>query len=182
MQTYMKQHSGMLIAEGVAMLILGIIAILLPRLTTFGITLLIGGLLLVGGIITSIRAVRFKGLPGATPSLIFGILSALVGLFLLFSPQTGVEALTVILVVLFLLQGISEITASLQHRKWSAWGWMLISGIASLLIALFLLISFPSSADWAIGLLVGINLLFTGSWLLMLGSSISKEVTIDTTP
>lgn len=175
MQTYMKQHSGMLKAEGVVMLILGLVAIILPVLTTFAITLLIGGLLVVGGAVTAFRAFKFKGFPGATVSLVFGVLSALVGVFLLASPRTGVEALTIVLVVLFLLQGIGEIAASLQHKQWAAWGWMLVSGVASLLIALFLLISFPSSADWAIGLLVGINLLFTGSWLLMLGTAIGRE-------
>ncbi|MDZ7641539.1 MAG: DUF308 domain-containing protein [Desulfurivibrio sp.] len=182
MQTYIKQHSGVLKAEGVAMLILGVIAIILPVLATFAITLLIGGLLVVGGCITAYRGIRFKGFPGATASLIFGVISALVGLFLVFSPQTGVEALTAILVVLFMFQGISEIAASLQHRQWSAWVWMMVSGVASLLIALLLLISFPESADWAIGLLVGINLLFTSFWLLVFGAAVESIVEPETLP
>ena len=156
------------------MLILGVIAILLPVITTFAITLLIGALLLVGGVTTAVRAVRFKGFPGATGSLIFGALSALVGIFLLVAPQTGEEALTVILVGLFLVQGFAEISASVQHRQWTAWGWMLISGIASMVLALFLLFSFPSSANWAVGLLLGLNLIFTGLWLLMLGFSVAN--------
>lgn len=174
MKSYLQQHSGVLKTEGVFMLILGVIAILLPVLTTFAITLLIGTLLLVGGILTAVRAIRFKGFPGATGSLIFGALSALTGIFLLVAPQTGGEAITIILAGLFLVQGIAEISASLGHRQWTAWGWMLISGLASLVLALLLLFSFPSSANWAIGLLLGLNLMFTGSWLLMLGFSVGN--------
>lgn len=176
MTSYLKQHSGVLKTEGILMLVLGFLGILLPQIFTFGIELLIGVLLLVGGILAVVRGFRLRGVPGTALSITVGVLSILVGIALLAFPMSGAITLTLLVGILFLIQGAAEVAAALQHREWTAWGWMLASGIASLLIALFLIVGLPGIAAWAIGMLVGINLIFTGSWLLMLGSAVNSQL------
>ena len=174
MADFTKTHGKALRMEGVFVVILGILAILLPTVATLGIGLLLGIVLLVAGALKLHRALRFRGLPGFGLSLAGALLLAAVGIALLVYPWEGVAVLTLILVVLFLLEGIGEVGFALQCRDLPVWGWILASGVASLVIALLLLFHWPSSATWAIGLLVGINLLFTGAWLLAMGSALRR--------
>jgi uncharacterized membrane protein HdeD (DUF308 family) len=174
-KSYQASHSRLLKTEGILTLILGSCAILFPTLFALGLELLLGGLFLVGGLITVFRAARLREVEGNLPSLLFGLVAAGVGVWLLSSPVMGVVTLTLMLAIVFFVQGVAEITTALQHRKWPTWGWALISGIASWAIAAFLFLGLPGTAAWAIGLLVGINLIFTGAWLLALGSAVSKS-------
>lgn len=178
MKMYIRENSRTLKIEGIILLILGMLAIILPTFFTLGIEVLIGILLLVGGAVSIYRSYTLKGLPGSTASLGMGILSVIVGVLFLGYPLHGMVALTVMLGVLFLIKGVAEISIALQHRHWIAWGWILFSGFVSILIALILLLALPQTATWALGLLVGINMLFSGVWLLMLGSAIGKGVEI----
>jgi len=178
MKMYIRENSRTLKIEGIVLLILGVLAIILPTLFTLGIEVLIGILLVVGGAVSIYRSYTLKGLPGSTMSLGMGILSVIVGVLFLGYPLHGMVALTVMLGVLFLIKGVAEISIALQHRHWVAWGWILFSGFVSILIALVLLLALPQTATWALGLLVGINMLFSGVWLLMLGSAIGKGVEV----
>ena len=87
---------------------------------------------------------------------------------LLARPLTGVFSLTVLLVAFFIIEGIASIMFSLEHkREFSGrWGWMLVSGVVDLVLAVLIFAGLPSTAAWAIGLLVGINLVFGGTALI----------------
>ncbi len=172
MADFTLKHSRALRIEGVIIVILGILAIFLPQVATLGAGILLGVVLLLAGIFKLRRALQFRGLPGFVLSLAGALLLTMAGIALIVYPWEGVVVLTFILVVLFLLEGFGEIGFALQCRDLPVWGWILASGVASLVIALLLLFHWPSSAIWAIGLLVGINLLFTGAWLLAMGSSL----------
>ena len=178
MKSYVKENSRLLKTEGIVLLALGVLAIILPTLFTLAIELLIGILLLLGGAVSIYRSYTLKGLPGSTVSLGMGIFSMIVGVLFLGYPLHGMIVLTFILGLLFLIKGVAEITIALQHRHWIAWGWILISGFVSILVALFLLLALPETARWALGLLVGINMLFSGAWLLMLGSAVGKGIEV----
>jgi len=161
-------------AEGGVILLLGILAILLPRVVTLSIGLLIGAVLLLAGLFKLKRAFLFRGLPGSGLAMTGALLLLAGGIALLVYPWEGLAVLTLILVALFFFEAIGEMTYAFQCSHLPAWGWVMASGIASLIIALLLLFRWPSSAAWAIGLLVGINLLFTGTWLLALGSALKR--------
>ena len=171
MKPIRNAHRCGLVTEGIAMIVLGLAAMLLPVFATLGITLLIGVILLVAGFLKVVRSVQFRAWPGFRWSLVGGLLLAAGGLFFLAYPEKSAGLLTIILAVLFLLEGLWEVAFAMQFREVGVWKWILASGIASLVIALLLLLSWPSSAAWAIGLLVGINLLFTGVWLLLVCSA-----------
>ena len=178
MKIYVQENSKILRIEGIVLLLLGVLAIIMPTFFTLAIELLIGVLLVIGGGVTTFRSYKHKDLPSSMISLVIGILVLVTGVLFLAYPLHGMLALTIILGILFLLKGIAEITIALQHRHWIAWGWILISGFASTLIALLLLLALPETATWAIGVLVGINMIFSGAWLLMLASAVSKGIEV----
>lgn len=178
MKIYVQENSRMLKTEGIVLLLLGFLAIILPALFTLAIEVLIGIVLLAGGGVSIYRAYTLKGLPGSTASLILGVLSVIVGVLFLTHPWHGMIVLTFFLGGFFLVKGVAEITIAMEHRHWIAWGWILISGFLSILIALLLLLALPKTATWAIGLLVGINMLFSGAWLLMLASAVGKGIEV----
>ena len=172
MDLYRKEHKTVFLFEGIALIVLGTAAILLPGIFTLGLELLIAVLLLIGASFRLNRAVHCRGLPAFWPSLLESLLLFAVGILFLSYPMSGMMTLTLIIAILFAVGGISEIMLALRHSEVGAWKWILISGIASIVIALLLLIGWPSTAEWAIGLLVGINLLFSGWWLIAVGSSL----------
>ena len=109
-----------------------------------------------------------RRLPGFAWALLTALLAILLGLILIFRPLAGVLTLTMVLIAFFILEGITAIVLAVQHRDHlKSWGWVLFSGIVDLLLAFLIWDGWPSSADWAIGLLVGINMLFFGLSLVM---------------
>ena len=107
-------------------------------------------------------------MPGFAWSLLTALLAILFGLILIFRPLAGALTLTMILVAFFILEGVTAIVLAVRHREHlRSWGWVLFSGIVDLLLAYLIWAGWPSSADWAIGLLVGINMLFFGLSLVM---------------
>jgi uncharacterized membrane protein HdeD (DUF308 family) len=107
-------------------------------------------------------------MPGFGWSMLSALLAVLLGLILIARPLAGVLTLTMVLIAFFILEGITAIVVAVQHREQlRSWGWVLFSGIVDLLLAYLIWAGWPSSADWAIGLLVGINMVFLGLSLLM---------------
>lgn len=155
------------IFEGIVFIILGIVAIALPIATTVSIVLIIGWLLIIGGVIQIFRLFQ----KGSHPSFWMGILKVvlpiLVGILLVTHPMHGMLVLTLLLGVFFLLEGIMEIGLSLTIKgDRTGWGFLMFSGILSLILAAIILFGLPGTAAWAIGLLLGINFLFFGISML----------------
>jgi uncharacterized membrane protein HdeD (DUF308 family) len=107
-------------------------------------------------------------MPGFWWSLISAILAIVAGIILLAAPAQGTYALTLVIGVYFLAEGVASIMYALEHRRELSerWSWMLIAGIVDIVIAFIIIAGLPGSALWAIGLLVGINLLFGGTTLI----------------
>jgi uncharacterized membrane protein HdeD (DUF308 family) len=100
--------------------------------------------------------------------MLTALLSVVLGLILILRPLAGVLTLTMVLVAFFIVEGIASIIGGIEHRRHlRSWGWVLFSGVVDLLLAYLIWAGWPSSADWAIGLLVGINMLFFGLSLVM---------------
>jgi len=139
-----------------------------PNVATFAISIFVGWLFFIGGIFRALSVWRSRGMPGFAWSLLTALLAILFGLILIFRPLAGALTLTMVLVAFFILEGITAIVLAVRHREHlRSWGWVLFSGIVDLLLAFLIWDGWPSSADWAIGLLVGINMLFFGLSLVM---------------
>jgi len=161
-------HWKLFLVEGIVMMVLGLLAIAVPEVASLAITIFIGWLFFVGGIFRTISVVQHRTMPGFGWALATALLAIVLGLVLLLRPIAGVLTLTLALVVFFVLEGISAILLAVEHRRHlSSWGWILFSGLVDLLLAFLIWDGWPSSADWAIGLLVGINMVFLGLSLIM---------------
>jgi uncharacterized membrane protein HdeD (DUF308 family) len=100
--------------------------------------------------------------PGFWWSLVSAIIGIAAGVLLLARPLTGSLSLTLLLTAFFIVEGVASIMYAIEHRNQLSgrWGWMLISGIVDLILAGIIIAGLPGTAFWALGLLVGINLLF----------------------
>jgi uncharacterized membrane protein HdeD (DUF308 family) len=164
----MHAHWKFFLAEGVVMLALGLLAIAVPEIASLAIAILIGWLFFIGGIFRALSVVRHRGMPGFGWSLLTAVLAIVLGLVLLLRPIAGVLTLTIALVAFFIIEGVAAILLAVEHRKHlPSWGWVLLSGLVDLLLAFLIWDGWPSSAGWAIGLLVGINMVFVGVSLIM---------------
>jgi uncharacterized membrane protein HdeD (DUF308 family) len=164
----MREHWVLFLVEGIVLVVLGVLAILLPPLATLTFTLFIGWLLLISGIMGLITTFMARGAPGFWWSLLSAVLGIAAGLVLLAWPVSGAVSLTLLLIVFFIIEGVASIMYAIEHKNELSgrWGWMLASGIIDLVLAAMIWAGLPSTAEWALGLLVGINLLFGGSALI----------------
>lgn len=164
----LHQHWKLYLAEGIALVILGFVAILVPPIATLAVTIVLGWLFLLSGVFGLFTTFMMRHAPGFWWSLISAVLGIVVGLLLLARPISGAFSLTLVLVVFFVMEGVASIMFALDHRRELSgqWGWMLVSGIVDLMLATLVFVGLPSTAAWAIGLLVGINMVFGGSALI----------------
>ena len=116
-------------------------------------------------------------MPGFWWSLLSAVLAIVAGLVLLARPAQGVLTLTIVIGAYFLAEGVTTIMYALEHRRELSerWNWLLFSGVLDILIAAMIIAGLPGSAEWAIGLLVGINLLFGGSSLIGMALAARKS-------
>jgi uncharacterized membrane protein HdeD (DUF308 family) len=163
-----REHWKAFLFEGILLTILGLAAIILPPLASLAVTIFLGWMFLISGIAGLALTFWARGMPGFWWSLISAILAIGAGLILLAQPVQGVLTLTIVVGVYFLAEGVATIMYALDHRRELSgrWSWLLVSGVVDIVIAGLIITGLPGSAEWAIGLLVGINLLFGGSTLI----------------
>jgi uncharacterized membrane protein HdeD (DUF308 family) len=164
----LHEHWVLFLVEGIVLVILGLLAIALPPIATLAVEILIGWLFLVSGIVGLVMTFWMRQAPGFWWSLVSAILGIAAGIVLIAYPLTGALSLTLILILFFTIEGVASIMFALDHKRELSgrWGWMLASGIVDLILAGIILVGLPGTAAWAIGLLVGINMVFGGSALI----------------
>jgi uncharacterized membrane protein HdeD (DUF308 family) len=160
-------HWRLFLAEGIVLLILGILAIVVPQIATIAAAVFIGWLLLISAV-GLLATFRMRSAPGFGWSLLSAVVGIVAGILLLRSPVTGALSLTLILTVFLAIEGVVSILFALEHKRELSgrWGAMLFSGVVDLLLAGIIFEGLPGTAAWAIGLLIGINLVFGGSALI----------------
>ena len=166
--TSMHDHWGLFLVEGIILLVLGLLALLIPPLATLGVTILFGWLFLISGVMGLVATFWARQAPGFWWSLVSAALGIAAGLVLLTSPVSGALSLTLILIVFFVIEGVATVMYALEHRQQLSgrWAWMLMSGVIDLVLAAMVFAGLPGSAAWAVGLLVGINMMFGGTALI----------------
>jgi len=162
------EHWALFLVEGIILVILGIAAIALPPIATLAFTIIIGWVFLISGIVGLFTTFWARHVPGFWWSLISAIIGIAAGVVLLLWPITGTLSLTLVLIAFFVVEGIVSIMYAIEHRNQltGRWGWMLVSGIIDLILAGIIFAGLPETAVWALGLLVGINMLFGGAALI----------------
>ncbi|MET4203708.1 HdeD family acid-resistance protein [Bradyrhizobium sp. LA6.12] len=177
MSETVKAHWKAFLFEGILLAVLGVAALILPPLASLAITIFLGWMFLISGIGGLIVTYWARSSPGFWWSLISAALAVLAGMLLLARPMQAVLTLTIVLGAYFLAEGVATIMYALEHRRElnSRWSWLLISGLVDIAIAFMVITGLPSSAEWAIGILVGINLLFGGATLIGMALAARKS-------
>ena len=168
MSATVRAHWKAFLIEGILLTILGLAAMIVPPLASLAVTIFLGWMFLISGIAGLALTFWARGMPGFWWSLLSAVLAIGAGIILLAQPIEGTLTLTVVVGVYFLAEGVATIMYALEHRRELSerWSWLLVAGLMDILIAFIIIAGLPGSAEWAIGLLVGINLLFGGATLI----------------
>jgi uncharacterized membrane protein HdeD (DUF308 family) len=162
------------IIEAVVLYLLGAAAIFLPFLAGIAVTIFLGWLFLVGGVIGLISSFATRHMAGLPWSLISAFLAIAAGVLLVGWPARGLVSVTLVLIVFFTADGLTSVFLSVAHKSQfpQRWGWMLASGIVTLVLAGIIAFGLPGSAAWALGIIVGVDMVMAASALLALGLAV----------
>lgn len=162
-----RHNWGWFLALGVALVFFGTIALGSSVLATLASVVFFGWLLLFAGAVEAVQAFWQRKWGGFFLHLLSGILSVVVGLIIVANPGAGALVLTLVLAVFFMVAGMFRIIAPLVMR-FPHWGWMLLSGLVSLMLGILIWQQWPVSGLWVIGTFIGIDLIFSGwTWIML---------------
>jgi uncharacterized membrane protein HdeD (DUF308 family) len=166
--TSLLTHWKLFLIEGIVLVVLGLAAVMLPLIATIAVAIIVGWIFLLSGVVGLVATFRMRQAPGFWWSLFSGILGVAAGVVLLRWPLSGALSLTFVLTLFLLLEGVLSIMFALEHKRQLSgrWGMMLLSGVVDLILAGIIFAGLPGTAAWAIGLLVGVNMVFGGSALI----------------
>ena len=175
----LESSTGMLIVLGILTLILGVLAMGAPLMTGVAVSMIVGILVVIGGIARTIFAFRAESWGQGILAFLLGALTVVCGLVMVGRPLFGLASLTLVLAAYFLVDGIFEIVAGFKMKPAPGWIWMVFGGVISALLGFMIWRQGPISGAWAIGILVGIKLVFMGFEMIFVGSaggSVAKGV------
>jgi uncharacterized membrane protein HdeD (DUF308 family) len=157
-------HWRLFVFQGAVMIILGAIAVCAPVAASIAVDIYVGWLLLISGVIGLVAIIASHHVHAFLWSLITAALSVLIGVLLILKPIQGAVSLTVVLTAFFIAEGVFQTAVAFasRHVMGGSWAWMLMSGLADLVLAAIIIAGWPGTAIWALGLLVGVNLLTSG--------------------
>jgi uncharacterized membrane protein HdeD (DUF308 family) len=166
-----KKNAGLIVALGVVTAIAGFLGLVWPWAGGVGVTMFVGVALVFGGVARLVGAFSAGSFGRGTLAFIGGALTLLAGVVLVARPGIGLATLTLMLGAYLLVDGVFGAVLAFQVKPEKGWGWMLFSAAMSLLLGFLLLKEWPLTGLWAIGTLVGINLLFAGFSMISVGSA-----------
>jgi uncharacterized membrane protein HdeD (DUF308 family) len=173
----MRDHWEIFLAEGVILTLLGLIAIFAPLFAGLFTTVFLGWLLLIAGVVGLVSTLRARRAPGFGWSLLSALVALLAGGLLLWRPFEGLVTLTFVLTAFFILDGIFMIVLAVVHRRELSgkWEWLMVNGVVDLVLALLILSGLPGTLVWALGLILGIDMVFGGTSLTVMALAARKD-------
>ena len=170
-----REHRSWFRFLGIVMVLTGIGALLFPFVATLAGTLALGAILLVAGLFGLVHALRVRPWKGFWIGFLTSLLTLVIGVLLLGFPMEGIMTVTLLITALFLVSGAFRTILAFQLKPYDSWGWILASGILALLLGVLVITQLPEAALWLIGILVGVDFLFSGWWLLSLTLTRRKQ-------
>ncbi len=164
----MHDHWRLYLTEGIILVILGLAAIFIPPLAGIATTILLGWLFLIAGIAGLVTTFGARQAPGFWWSLLSALVALIAGGVLLWNPLQGVITLTYVLIAYLIVNGLLMIALAISHRRQLSgrWEWLVVNGLLDLLLAAIIISGLPGAFLWALGLIVGIDLVFGGVTLI----------------
>lgn len=170
----LKQYWGWMFGLGLILVLIGILAIAAPFVATFASVVALGWLLVIAGIAQLIYSFTSRHSSDFLLHSLIALFTILVGMLMLTHPTITAMTLTILLAAFFFALGLFRIYSALLLR-FKNWGWVLLGGIIAIILGVLILVHWPSSALWVLGLFIGIDLIFTG-WEFILGGLLLKKV------
>jgi uncharacterized membrane protein HdeD (DUF308 family) len=167
-----KSATRWLTWAGVGMTVLGVAALVFPMVSTLAITLFVGSLFLVFGIMSLAVSFSIRGAGPFFGALLYSLAAIGAGVFTLFNPAAGALALTLMVGVLFMLQGAYEAVFAFEMRPASGWGAMLFSAAASIILAIVIFARWPAISTIVLGVLFGVNFISSGIGLIIVSRAV----------
>ena len=168
MRETVKRYSLWYLLQGVLMVAAGVLALIYPLLASVAMVYLLAWVLIVSGGLQAIGLIGARDVPHYWLQLISVVLAIVIGVLLLNQPESGLLVMTVLLIVFFMVEGISKIIFALTIRPFPNWGWVLASGLVGIVLAVFLWANMPIASEWLLGILLGIMLVSEGTALAYL--------------
>ena len=169
-----RENASLAVTAGIVLVIMGLLALGSPLVAGLSITIMVGILLTIGGISECALAFKAGAFGRALSMFIVGLLMAVAGLYMVTQPAAGLISLTMILVFYLVVTGVFELVIALQVKPADGWGLLMTNAIVTLLLGIMLWRQFPLSGVWAIGILFGIKMVFSGWALIFIGRSVKK--------
>ena len=169
--TIVKKAGGWLVAMGVVFVVLGVLAIIEPAVAGLAVAILVGWLLIFGGAAHVIAAFGGGGAGHVIRQVILAVIYVVGGFYFVTHPLLGLGTLTLFLAVILVMEAVLEVIAYFAVRSEGGSGWRLVNALITLIVGGMVWRHWPSSSVWAIGTLVGVNLMMTGFSRLMLGTA-----------
>ena len=167
-----RANARIAVFAGITMVICGLLAVGSPLVAGVYLTVFVGLMLAIGGISQCILAFQAGAFSRGLLIFIMGALTTIAGFYLFNQPLAGLAAITLFLAAYFVAVGVVELFAALQIRPQPGWGLLLFNGIVTFLLGAIIWRQFPVSGAWAVGVLFGVKLLFSGIFLIVVGRSV----------
>lgn len=163
-----REHWRLFLVEGIILVLLGLGAIIVPPIAGLAATIFLGWLFLIGGVVGLVATLGARQAPGFWWSLLSAVVAVVAGGVLLWNPLQGLVTLTYVLIAYFIVDGVLMIILGIAHRRELSgrWEWLVFNGVVDLILAALILSGLPGAFAWALGLLVGIDLVFGGASLI----------------
>jgi uncharacterized membrane protein HdeD (DUF308 family) len=166
-----------LMIMGVTLILIGILLLVSPAAVGGAVVRLVALVLAVTGIAQLIQGLRGGSATHTVISALLGLIVAGVGVLVWFNPELGSGFLTALLMIFFVVQGVWKLSMAIRFRQIRGWAWLLLSGLVSLVFVYFLWAQWPLAGAWAIGVLVGLDLLLTGFSMIVVAAAMGKVKT-----
>ena len=166
-----KQHAGVGMAVGILAVIAGVLALFSPLVAGLSIAIAVGVLIVVAGVSRLFLAFKMGSFGRGLLVFLMGLLSIVIGGYMVSQPGMALASLTLILAIYFAIDGVFQLVWGFRLRPIKGWGWALFSGVVSLALGIMIWRQFPVSGTWAVGTLVGIQMIFGGSSIASLSSA-----------
>jgi len=171
-----KKARKWLVITGILGILAGAAAIIVPPVATLTITLFIGWILVFSGVVMAVHSWTQRAAGRTWERALQALLALVIGVYMVLFPGSGALSLTLLLVIWFVGSGVLQLIAARRLRGLPGAGWLVFGGVLGIVLAALIAMDLPSSAEWAIGLLVGINLVFWGVRALVAASLLKRVV------
>src|SRR5262245_48593466 len=168
MRETIKRYSLWYLLQGVLMVVAGVLAFIYPLLASVALIYLLAWVLIVSGAVQAIGLIGARHVPHYWLQLISVVIAILIGVLLLRQPESGLLIMTLLLIVFFMVEGLSKVIFALTIRPFPNWCWVLASGLVGVVLGVYLMMNMPVSAEWVLGVLLGIQLICEGAALAYL--------------